>query len=273
MATIDEALALRLKEHGVTWPPTADELPYDDGEPMESHNHALQAELLKEPLDVFWADRDDVFVGGNMFVYFNIEQSRQNDFRGPDVLVALDVPRGARKSWVVWEEGKGPDVVIELLSDSTAAIDRGIKKRIYEDRLRVPEYFWFHPFTGELAGFRLEDAAYEPIAPDAQGRLLSRRLQLMLVLWEGSYRGVQARWLRWATLDGELLPTGEELAARAQAQAGEAEQRADQERQRADQAEQRAEEERQRAEEERQRAAELEALIARYRARFGDVAE
>ncbi|PSB06179.1 hypothetical protein C7B76_30075, partial [filamentous cyanobacterium CCP2] len=60
----------------------------------------------------------------------------------------------------------------------------------------------------------------------------------------GSYLGVEATWLRWAMLDGTLLPTGAELA--------------EQERQRAEQERQRAEQERQRAEQERQRAEQAE---------------
>jgi Uma2 family endonuclease len=51
-----------------------------------------------------------------------------------------------RNSWVVWEEnGKYPDLIIELLSDSTANVDRGLKKALYQDHFRTPEYFLFAP--------------------------------------------------------------------------------------------------------------------------------
>jgi Uma2 family endonuclease len=57
---------------------------------------------------------------------------------------------------VCWEEEKTPDVVIELLSDSTAEADKGEKKLISQNRMRVPEYFWYDPFNSEdRAGFRL----------------------------------------------------------------------------------------------------------------------
>ncbi len=76
---------------------------------------------------------------------------------GPDVFVVVDVPKGERKSWVIWAEGKGPNVVIELLSDPTATYDKTTKKRLYEDQVRVLECFWFDPFNLEdWAGFRLE---------------------------------------------------------------------------------------------------------------------
>jgi Uma2 family endonuclease len=254
MAEITPAETIRaeLAALGVEWPPTEDELPSDDGEPMETQRHALQLQLLLDPLRLFWADRQNVFVGGNMFVYFSLEQVRHQDFRGPDFFVALDVPRRERKSWVVWQEGKGPDVVIELLSDSTAVQDKGEKKAIYQDRLRVPEYFWFDPFSGEWAGFALRNGGYEAIAEDSQGRLVSRRLGLALVRWEGIYQEIEARWLRWATLTGALLPTPQEVAAEAQGLAAEAERR---------------------AAEAQDQAATLKALLARYRERFGDAPE
>ncbi|HEY9296613.1 MAG TPA: Uma2 family endonuclease, partial [Phormidium sp.] len=87
-----------LAEYGVTIPPTEDELPYDDGVPMESLRHVLQMEMLIHPLRLLWKQRQDVFVAGNMFVYFSEAQVRNQDFRGPDVFVVLDVPKRERKS-------------------------------------------------------------------------------------------------------------------------------------------------------------------------------
>jgi Uma2 family endonuclease len=143
-----------LEALGIVWPPTQDELPYDDGMPMESQRHVMQLQLLMDPLRLLWEGRQDVYIGGNMFVYYSLAQVRNRDFRGPDCFIALDVPKRERKSWVIWEEGKGPDVVIELLSESTAAQDKGEKKDIYQDRIRVPEYYWFDPFSAEWAGPR-----------------------------------------------------------------------------------------------------------------------
>lgn len=213
----------------VVLPPTQDELPYDDGIPMESERHVLQMHLLMETLRLRWAERQEFYVGGNMFVYFSLEQVRNKDFRGPDVFVVLGVPRRERKSWVVWEEGKGPDVVIELLSDSTAERDKTEKKQIYQNQLRVPEYFWFDPFNSEdWAGFALRDGVYESLELDAQSRFVSQQLGLTLVRWQGSYNEVGAVWLRWATLEGVLLPTPQERANQAEHRATQAEHRATQ---------------------------------------------
>ena len=240
-----EVTLAELAALGVELPPTEDDLPYDDGMPMESQRHVMQLQLLMDPLRRYWADRQDVFIGGNMFVYFSLEQVRKRDFLGPDFFVALGVPPRERKSWVIWQEGKGPDVVIELLSYSTMARDKGEKKRLYQDCMRVPEYFWFDPFSGEWAGFTLRDGVYVPIAMDAQERLFSQQLDLLLVRWEGSYHGLSAGWLRWATVTGVLLPTPQEAL----------------------------EQEQQRATEAQQRVQTTEALLARYRERFGEIPE
>jgi Uma2 family endonuclease len=199
----------------IVLPPTQDDLPCDDGIPMETERHKLQMDLLIYTLRP-WLDRhpEGGYVGGNMFVYFSLAQIRRQDFRGPGVFVALGVPKGERKSWVVWEEGKSPDVVIELLSEKTAERDKNEKKRIYQNQLRVTEYYWFDPFHPEdWAGFELRHGSYEPLQADAEGRLFSERLGLALVRWQGDYEGVEATWLRWAMPQGELLPTAREALA------------------------------------------------------------
>nr|WP_256995744.1 Uma2 family endonuclease [Halomicronema hongdechloris] len=97
----------------------------------------------------------------------------QNIF-GPDFFVVLDTERKPRRSWVVWEEdGKYPNVIVELLSDSTADTDRGLKKQIYQDTFRTPDYFWFDPNTLEFRGFHLVDGQYVEREPTAAGWLWS----------------------------------------------------------------------------------------------------
>ncbi|MFM7440722.1 MAG: Uma2 family endonuclease, partial [Snowella sp.] len=79
--------------------------------------------------------------------------------------------------WVVWEEdGRYPDLIIELLSDSTANVDRTTKLDLYAGRFHTPEYFYFSPETLEFAGFRLDFNQYRPIPPNAQGWLWSESL-------------------------------------------------------------------------------------------------
>jgi Uma2 family endonuclease len=230
--------------------PGQDELPCDDGEPMETGFHDAQDALLKDTLIDAWSERKDFFVAGNMFVYFSERQIRSNDFRGPDVFVVLDVEAKGRKSWVAWEEGgRLPDVVVEVTSDSTAKIDYGIKKQIYAQVWRTPAYFIFDPETEKLEGYRLDSdkRQYVRIEPDARGDLEVLALGLKLGLRETSYRQYQQRFVRWLTLEGVPLPTAQE--------------RAEAERARAEAERARAEAERARAEAEQARADELEARL------------
>ncbi|XXY50482.1 Uma2 family endonuclease [Sorangium sp. So ce269] len=260
-------------------PPGEDELPYDDGEPMESQRHRKQMYLLIEVLELLWNDRDDVYVGGNMAIYFSELQTKKNDFRGPDVFVVLDTVRRERKSWVVWQEdGRTPDVVIELLSESTEKVDRTDKMRIYAKLLHVPEYYLFDPFTGVLEAHALDLAtmSYVPVAPGAIGDVMSPRLHLGLGVRRGTYNGLEADWLRWLDAEGRALPTGDELAraAERQARAAEEQARTAEEQARAAEEQARAAEEQARAAQEQARAAQdeaklLAARLAAYEQRFG----
>jgi Uma2 family endonuclease len=216
---------------GVKVPPGQNELPYDDGEPMETPFHDAQDALLKDTLLDAWSTRRDVFVAGNMFVYFSELQVRSNDFRGPDVIVVLDVDGAKeRKSWVAWEEGgRLPDVVIEVTSESTAHIDRGEKMLIYSQIWRTSNYFIFDPDTQVLEGYCLDATGrrYTPIAPDARGDLEVRALGLKLGLRPASYRRYERLFVRWLTKDGTPLPTAQERAESERARAAAERARAD----------------------------------------------
>jgi len=182
---------------------------------MDSERHGKQQTLLTSSLGRAWDDRDDFYVGGNMFIYYSQLQQKQNDFRGPDVFVVLDTTRRERKSWVVWgENGRTPDVVIELLSPSTEQVDRGEKMRIYAQLLRVSFYYLFDPLTGVLEGYELDHTvrAYVRLAPLSDRDLPCPVLGLRLGVRPGRYQGLEADWLRWLDAEGRPLPTDEEIA-------------------------------------------------------------
>ncbi|HEY9864802.1 MAG TPA: Uma2 family endonuclease [Candidatus Obscuribacterales bacterium] len=175
---------------------------------LESYLHLQQLLLLLKCLDWYWRDRHDYFAAGNLTVYFSPNQKKSQDFRGPDFLVVLNTEQKPRRSWVIWEEGKYPNIIIELLSPSTAEIDKGLKKQLYQDNFRTFDYFWFDPDTLELAGFHLVEGKYQPLEPNAQGWLWSQQLELFLGLYNSQ--------LRFFTSDGQLLPTPEEAAIAAE---------------------------------------------------------
>ncbi|MBW4682711.1 MAG: Uma2 family endonuclease [Microcoleus vaginatus WJT46-NPBG5] len=194
---------------------------------LESSRHLKQLILLLTCLERLWSNRQDFFAGGNMSIYYSTRQRKSEDVRGPDFFVVLNTERKERKSWVVWEEdGKYPNLILEVLSDSTAQTDRGLKKQLYQDIFRTPEYFWFDPYKLEYKGFKLIYRRYEEIEPNEQGWLWSEELQL--------YLGISEEQLRFFTPEGELVPTPEEAEAQEH-------QRAEAERQRAENAEAKAE--------------------------------
>jgi len=269
-------------------PPRGVDLPYDDGEPMETPRHRNQYWLLVFSLQHRLRGRKDIYVGGNEFLYFSQTQAKNNDFRGPDVYVVLNaISRDERRSWVVWEEdGRTPDVIIELLSPSTEHVDRGKKMRIYAQVLKVSAYYLYDPFTYELEGYELDPGSttYRRIQADAGGRVYCRPLDLSLGVVEGEYIGMEIPWLRWIDPEGRVVPTAEEDAfehlreveQRAEAalrRAEEESRRAEEESRRAEEESRRAEEESRRAEEESRRAEELASQLAEYERKFGKLGE
>jgi hypothetical protein len=154
-------------------------------------------------------------VTGNIFLYYrDLEGTRQSI--SPDVFVVRGIEKKERRIYVLEQEGKGPDVIIELTSIHTAVEDVGNKKVIYA-YLGVPEYFIFDPLSEtistQLRGFRLEGGEYLPMAGR---RLRSEVLGLELVVEDKQLRLYDPR-------TGERLRTHEEAeaarrAAEAQAQ-------------------------------------------------------
>jgi Uma2 family endonuclease len=230
------------------------EYPTSDGKPMaETDVHRQDmVDLIAMLQDHFAAD-PFVYISGNILLFY--EEGNRRKHVATDVLMVRGVPKlPPRKYYLLWEEGRGPDVVIELTSKTTRREDRNKKLGLYRDVLRVTEYYLFDPFEEYLKpsmqGYRLIDGQYVAIAWEG-GRLPSDLLGLHL-----ERDGSVLRLYDPATRRRLLTPQ-ERVAEAAQA------------RQRAEEGRQRAEEERQRAEEERQREAEgrrqLEAEVERLR--------
>jgi Uma2 family endonuclease len=216
-------------------PPGHDDLPYDDGEPMESPVHRRQMHLLCECAERGIASELAAFVGGNMGVYYTSLQAVKNDFKAPDFFVVLHAEPRERRVWVTWEEGRGPDLVVEILSPSTEKEDRGRRMRIYAEGIRVSEYYLYDPVTHALEGYRRGAAGgYEPMEREADGGFQSALTGLRLVVAPGTFQGDTRPWLRFAYADGTVVPTAEELAGAEKARADAEKARADAEKARAE---------------------------------------
>ncbi|MCS7301241.1 MAG: Uma2 family endonuclease [Fimbriimonadales bacterium] len=243
-------------------------LPEEDGIPMENFWNVLQMWLFIELVNNYWRDRDDYFAAGNVFVYFSPDQAeevvlnRPTAYRGPDFFVVTGIDgRKPRDRWVVWLEGKYPDLIVELLSDTTAHVDCETKKKIYQNTFRTREYFWYDALTGEFVGLELVEGEYRPKTPNERGWFWSEVLGAWLGVHYSTYQRRTLNWLRLFDPQGNLVPTHEEESALVQHEAERA-------RQEAERAQQEAERARQEAEQERLRRMQLEAELERLRARL-----
>ncbi|MBE7383473.1 MAG: Uma2 family endonuclease [Leptolyngbya sp. SIO1E4] len=234
------------------------EFPEEPGLPDEFHD--LQPQLLSRTLSLADYRRDNWFTGSDLNVYYDVHHPLWH--KRPDWFLALNVPRlydghDLRRSYVVWQEGQSPTVVVEFLSPRTEREDLGrfyrdsdqvkedpetvvptesaktpSKLEVYERYLRVPHYIVYSRYSQRLRYFKLVGSRYEEqsLAPN-NPRLWLEDLGVGLGLWQGDFEGISGYWLRWCDEAGTWLLTDTEKA----------EQRAQQAQQQAEQAEQRAE--------------------------------
>lgn len=206
--------------------PDFDSLPDEDGENLESNWHRLAMNLLIELVHWLFQGRSDFYCGGNMFIYYTVEQFKGLRVRGPDFFFVKGVEREPdRRKWIVMKEGgKYPDVIIELLSPTTAKEDLTTKKTLYDRTFRTHEYYCYDPETHELLGWRQSNGSYESIAPNERGWLWCQVLNVWLGTWAGTHPGteVEAIWPRFYSPDGGLVPSFAE-AERQRADTAEAE--------------------------------------------------
>ena len=192
----------------VTW---KNGYPTSDGKPMaETDWHRDLMNVLIQRLKVWYAAQPRVYVSGNLLLFY--EEGNRRRHKSPDVFVVKGIAKHDRPNYLLWQEGKAPDVVFELTSTSTRHEDQEEKYQFYRDTLRVKEYFLFDPLgdylTPPLQGYRLRRGQYQPIRVVA-GRLPSQVLGLHLER--------HGRELRLYDLESNRrLPTPLEMAEQAE---------------------------------------------------------
>lgn len=151
--------------------------PESDGEPMaETEWHLEETMYLIDALKEKLREAPDVYVGGDMFLYF--EQGNPRSVVSPDVFVVRGVAKKKRRIYKTWEEGgRVPCLVVEVTSDSTQNEDFTSKKELYR-RLGVEEYLLYDPLGDYLdpriEGYRLLRNQYVRIPPEPDGSVVSR---------------------------------------------------------------------------------------------------
>jgi Uma2 family endonuclease len=204
----------------ITKPTVLDDLDYPttDGKPMaETDWHRKLMNALIETLTAFFLTSPRVYVSGNLLVFY--EPGNRRRHVSPDVFVVRGVAKHDRPNYLVWREGRAPQFVIELTSDTTRREDLNTKFALYRDVLRVKEYFLFDPFEDYLdppmQGYRLRNGVYVPIRL-VDGRFPSRVVGLHL-----ERSGSELRL--WDPSTGQRLVTPDEARQQAEARAEHAE--------------------------------------------------
>ncbi len=246
--------------------------PEEPGLPDEFHD--WQAQLLSLTFCPPHYPLSQIFYASDLNLYYDVRHPLW--YKRPDWFGVVGVPRlyddvDMRLSYVVWQEGVNPFVVVELLSPGTEREDLGEqviapepeqgrgngqesqrstedkpprKWQVYEQILHIPYYVVFSRYTNQLRAFKLNGAHYQELEVQ-DGRVWMSELGLGLGLWQGEFQGINRLWLRWYDAQGNWILT-----------------EAERERQRAEQERQRAEQERQRAEAAQAR---LDAVMERLR--------
>ena len=219
----------------------------EDDTPVDNMPSEKQQRLLTEPLYTSWPGPGSgrtFLAAANVGVF----PEPRNPAIVPDVFLSLDVQVAdnwwdkAHRSYFVWEFGKPPDLVLEIVSNREGNED-GSKKLRYA-RMGVGCYVIYDPrrrvMPEVLRVYRLRGAGYE-----RQPSPRFPALRLGLTLWDGEFESVRSRWLRWTDEHDALIPMGKDH------------------RQRAERAEHLLAEERQRAQQVGRRAEKLAALLRR----------
>jgi Uma2 family endonuclease len=195
----------------------ASEDPQEPGVPDQFH--LLQPRLLDETFVPPSYPADQVFVASDLNLYYDVRHPLW--YKRPDWFAVLGVSRlyeerDLRLSYVVWQEGMNPFVVVELLSPGTEKEDLGqtlreveqppTKWQVYEQILRVPYYVVYDRYTSTLRAFKLDGSRYVPIRL-TEPRIWMPDLDLGLGVWSGSYQGVEMAWLRWYNPTGNWILT------------------------------------------------------------------
>ena len=201
--------------------------PESDGEPMaETGRHVRNLLDMIGAIDLLFRDVPDVHVGGNMFLYY--EEGNPRKVISPDVFMVRGVGKKELRTYKTWEQQPHLDLVIEFASPSTFTRDFAEKKQIYEQILRVQEYYIYDPYheiQPSFVGFRLVDGTYEEIE-FVEGRLPSEVLGLELGERDGVLRLYDPVKEKWFGPPLEHLDEAETRASEAENKRSEAETRA-----------------------------------------------
>ncbi len=184
--------------------------PESDGKPMaETDVHRDLMTDWIQMLRYHYRNKNDVYVSGNIFMYYVEGDPRQSV--SPDVFVVFGVEKKRRRTYLTWEEGRTPDFVLEVASPKTFSNDFEKKKNLYASTLAVKEYYIYDPLgqiVPSFIGFRLIDGVYQEIDL-VNDRIPSVVLGLELGERDGELRLYNPDTLQWLQTPQERAENAE----------------------------------------------------------------
>ena len=219
----------------ITWEILPDDFILPD-DPVENNLQPLLAAALRESLELAGLILLADVIATNFGLCAKIDD--KTVVKAPNWLWIRDVPAipegKIRRSYTPHAEGPVPLIVMEFISETEGQeysfnphYPYG-KWYFYEQILQVPIYVIFHPYTGELDVYRLQENSYRKQITDEHGRYWLPEFGLFLGVWQGSRGLMTANWLRWWDSSGSLMLWGKELIEQVQQQADQEYQRAEQ---------------------------------------------
>jgi len=219
------AIDLPTKSTIITWEKLPDDFILPD-EPVDNNLQPLLAAALRESLELAGLILESMLIAANFGLCATVKT--QTVVKAPDWVYIPSVKPIAsgeiRRSYTPHLEGEIPTIVLEFISETEGGeyslnphYPYG-KWYFYEQILQVPVYGIFHPKTGELEIYRLNQGRYEQQKPNENNRYWIAEINLFLGVWQGKKAEVTAYWLRWWDLSGNLLLWGSERVAQTEYQ-------------------------------------------------------
>ncbi|MEZ4870628.1 MAG: Uma2 family endonuclease [Caldilineaceae bacterium] len=198
--------------------PNIDHILTEDDKPVDNIGSEKQQRMLAHIL-YGWSgpgEGRDFAVFANVGLYYSVHEPPLV----PDVMVSLDVKvpeeiwrKKENRTYLLWEYGKPPDLVIEIVSNKVGK-EGDLKKEKYA-RIGIKYYVIYDPaqrLSKEMLRiYELRSTGYELMT-----EWWMAGVGLGLTFWQGKFEDVDTVWLRWCDQDGRLLPTGAEQAEQAQ---------------------------------------------------------
>lgn len=220
-------MATNAEKKRLSYVPTDVLYPAEDGKPMAAsdlHRHQLFWTL--EALEAHFSHNPSVYVSGDIMMYY--VQGMPNKSISPDVLVSFGIGMKARRTYLVWEEGKVPDFVMEFSSKNTYQNDLTDKMDIYAS-LKIQNYFLYDAedmyLPTQLMGFELVDGIYVEVQPDESGGIHASSLGLDFRIRDdkiGVYDPVADDWVQTRAEAAEARAEQEAAARQAETTRAEA---------------------------------------------------